>query len=69
MDAPKTTKEILKDYHKIVPFPLTIQKIQRKGRKPFEYLTEIAQALSKASDANDPSTKKVLDTLSELGAL
>lgn len=45
-----TVQEVLKHYHKKVPFPLTPHKISVAGYNPEAYLKNLLTSLSKTTD-------------------
>lgn len=61
-------KEVLKEYHQKVPFPLTTSKIKKAGYNISEYLTNLIEDLSKCEDfgKHEKTAKKLLEYLEKL---
>ena len=61
-----TVKEVLTKYHKIVPFPVSIKRIQKAGLTPGEYLTRITNELETCDDIGCDSGRRFFDAIDKI---
>lgn len=61
-------KEVLREYHKKVLFPLTVSKIKKAGYPMSEYLTNLIEDLRKCEDfqKHEKLAKNLLKCLEDL---
>lgn len=61
-------KEVLREYHQKVPFPLTARKIKKAGYDVSDYLINLLEDLRKCEDLwkNEKLAKKLLKCIEDL---
>lgn len=60
---------VLKDFHKIVPFPWSTAKLKKAGVKPTAILLELGSQLQKCRDIETDTGKALLKMLKDLEML
>lgn len=62
--------EVMKKYHKLVPFPVTVEKIRAAGFEPTSYLAEVSDALGGCSDFHkSPGAIKIAQSIDQVRQL
>lgn len=59
-------KDVLKKYHKIVPFPWTVPKLEKAGYDLAFLFEAISRELKECEDIGTPTGLAVLDSIEKL---
>lgn len=62
-------RDLLKKYHKLVPFPWTPAKIKKAGYDTAFFLVEMGRELENCEDKDSESAKQILEMLKDLEML
>lgn len=62
-------KEVVVEYHKLVPFPWTPRKIRKAGFDPTALVLEMGRKIEQCEDSNTPAAMDLLSVINELKLL
>lgn len=58
-------EEVIRKYHKIVPFPISPKKIEKAGFTVAAYLCQLADDLKQCEDKDEPRNKSLIDSINK----
>ena len=67
--AKRKVEDVLIEYHKRVPFPMTVKKIKKAGYNVTEYLLELTNAIEACEDIDEPQCVHFIQAINEVRQL